>query len=105
MESGGSNAVELEPAKETRIHRRRPYKADGFIALQSGFQFPVETINLSARGARLRLKASVILPDRFVLEVFSPDDTKIKRCECARRWQTGLEVGVRFISSQIIPLA
>ena len=81
---------------EQRRADRLPMKTDGRIVMASGFKLPFNVIDISPRGAKIKLTQYVVMPDTFVIEIFSPDRTKLKRANAHRQWQRNSDVGVRF---------
>ena len=76
----------------------------GTLILDTGFKLPFLVKDLSQRGAKILLSRTSILPESFVVEIISPDRSKIKRCKAARQWQRGALAGIRLLSSQTIQL-
>lgn len=89
---------------EKRTENRSDIFTDGRILLASGFKIDVHVLDLSTRGARLRLDAVFVLPDQFTVEIYCPDRTKMKVCKASRRWQEHKLAGVKFHSARTVPL-
>ena len=97
-------APENGDAAENRAHPRFEINTTGTLMLETGFKIPFVVKDMSQRGAKLLLQHSVVLPQRFTIEIVSPDKRKIKRCKSSRQWQRGPLVGVRLLSSETIDL-
>lgn len=89
---------------ENRAHPRFEINTSGTLKLDTGFKIPFVVKDMSQRGAKLLLQHSVVLPQRFTIEIVSPDKRKIKQCKATRQWQRGPLVGVRLLSSETIDL-
>ncbi len=86
---------------ENRKLHRHEVATRGRVALPNGFKFDMTVRDFSRRGARLSAKRFVVLPDHFTVEMYSPDERRLKRCEAQRRWQKGHALGVQFLSSSV----
>ncbi len=91
-------------ATDKRACARKPLPAEGQVRLPGGFHLDIKNRDISPRGARFHLKNHVVLPDTFELELLNPARTRIKRCQCQRRWQRRSEVGVRVLSYEVVSL-
>lgn len=49
--------------------------------------------NISTGGAKLSFGANARMPENFLLQI----DTENLEVECERVWQTGVDMGVRFL--------
>ncbi len=92
-------------SEDLREHDRVDIHTDGRIILPNGFIIPIAIKDMSRRGARVNLKNYMILPERFTVEIFSPDRTKLKTCNSTRQWQKRNDAGVHFIDSRTISVA
>ncbi len=101
-----SDAVVPEDAdmSEHRAHPRFDVNTTGTLILETGFKIPFVVKDMSQRGAKILLSKTLVLPDRFIVEMVSPDRQKIKRCKSSRQWQRGPLVGIRLLSSETIHL-
>ncbi|MEL6473708.1 MAG: PilZ domain-containing protein [Pseudomonadota bacterium] len=93
-----------QDTQEARRAERYDLPSRGELLLPMGGRVKFEVNNISRIGAAIKLANYVIVPTEFIVEIESPDRTKLKRCECRRVWQSGGRVGVRFLSSQVTPL-
>lgn len=89
---------------DRRITPRYDMATDGQVVMMSGARVPFKIVNISQRGAQLRLEKMVVLNSEFMVDVFSPCRTKVKRCDARRTWQKHGLVGVKFITSRVIDL-
>lgn len=89
---------------ESREHPRFAVNTTGTLILETGFKISFVVKDMSQRGAKILLQNSIILPERFIIEIISPDNRKIKRSKAARQWQRGPLVGVRLLSAETISL-
>ncbi|MEQ8559677.1 MAG: PilZ domain-containing protein [Henriciella sp.] len=87
-----------------REYPRFDISTNGTLVLDTGFKIPFVVKDMSQRGAKLLLQHSVVLPERFTVEIVSPDKRKIKRCKSSRQWQRGPLVGIRLLSAETIEL-
>ena len=97
------------PTREdgTPEHREFPrfeINTNGTLTLDTGFKIQFVVKDMSQRGAKILLQNSVMVPERFTVEIVSPDNRKIKRCKANRQWQRGPLVGIRLLSSETIHL-
>lgn len=53
-------------------------------------------LDVSAGGARLKLKAEIDVPTEFILLLSKFDGSMRRRCAIA--WQTEAQIGIRFLS-------
>ena len=90
--------------EDNREHPRFDVNTTGTLILETRFKIPFVVKDLSQRGAKILLSKSLIVPDRFIVEILSPTGNKIKRCKAQRQWQRGPLVGVRLLSSETIEL-
>ena len=97
-----SDAETTQP--ENREHPRFDVHTTGTLKLETGFKLNFAVKDMSQRGAKILLESSVILPERFTVEIISPDKKKIKRCKSSRQWQRGPLVGIKLLSSETIVL-
>ena len=103
MQSSKSEKTSASVADE-RVYPRYEINTTGTLILETGFKIPFVVKDLSQRGAKILLQKTTILPQSFVVEITSPDKSKIKRCDAARQWQRGPLVGVRLLNSKTIKL-
>ncbi|MEE9380407.1 MAG: hypothetical protein V3V03_03295 [Hyphomonadaceae bacterium] len=85
---------------ELRTHDRTDLHTDGLILLPNGFRIPIAIKDMSKRGAKVNLKTYMILPDKFAVQIYSPDRRKLKHCNCTRQWQRRNDAGVHFLDSR-----
>ena len=89
---------------ERRGSQRFEMATTGQIILMSGARISFNIEDISERGARLRLSKMVVLTSEFLIDIFSPCRTKVKRCNVRRTWQKHGVVGVKFVTSNVIEL-
>lgn len=89
---------------EHREHPRFNVNTSGTLILETGFKIPFSLKDLSQRGAKILLSKTLVLPERFIVEIVSVDQQKIKRCKSHKQWQRGPLAGIRFLSSETIHL-
>ncbi len=102
--SDAQAVLQTDTSADSRSEARRDIFTDGRILLASGFKVDVHVLDLSTRGARLRLDTVFVLPDQFTVEIYCPDRTKMKVCKASRRWQEHKLAGVRFLSARTVTL-
>ncbi|GGB58561.1 PilZ domain-containing protein [Henriciella pelagia] len=90
--------------EEYREHVRFQINTTGTLILESGFKVTFVVKDISQRGAKLLLSNTFVVPEKFIIEIVSPDHQKIKKCKAAKQWQRGPLLGVRLISSETITL-
>ena len=76
--------------------RHRTLKAGRIEVNGHASTFDCMIRDMSARGARLVLKAVWIAPEKFDLLVLNPNTGKSDRHACLTAWQKGTVIGVRF---------
>ncbi|RKX57412.1 MAG: hypothetical protein DRP29_08490 [Thermodesulfobacteriota bacterium] len=86
--------------RDKRYYTRYRVRLDGIIAHEKGLNFPVEILDISAEGARL--KTDVIAPihvgDRIYLLIKWKSKIKVKaEIRWMKKKENFLEFGVRFI--------
>lgn len=91
-------------SSDQRASDRFNIATDGLVVLQSGARVPFKVIDISQRGARIRLSKMMILSEKFRVDIISPDRMKVKRCDCVRQWQKTADVGLKFLTSETIQL-
>lgn len=83
------------PAADKRAEQRRRVLKAGIIAFNDRFTtLPCAVRDLSANGARLRVKGSVTVPNGFELIV----ELDGLEADCEVVWRKETEIGVRFLS-------
>lgn len=103
MQKSENEAYSAEAADE-RDYPRYEVNTTGTAILDTGFRISFVVKDLSQRGAKILLNKTTILPHTFVVEITSPDKTKLKRCDASRQWQRGPLVGIRLLNSKTIKL-
>lgn len=93
-----------ENEEHNREHPRYAVNTTGTLILDTGFKIPFVVKDMSQRGAKILLRSSIILPAHFVIEIVSPDKSRIKRSKASRQWQRGPLIGIRLLSSETIRL-
>ena len=96
--------MSLAEDEERRTVDRFEIATEGHIILPSGSRVPFSIVDISQRGAQLRLNQLIVLPSEFIIDVMSPDRKKVKRCDCKRTWQRNWMLGVKFITARMIEL-
>lgn len=89
---------------DERDFPRYEVNTTGTAILETGFKITFVVKDLSQRGAKILLNKTTILPQTFVVEIMSPDKSKLKQCNASRQWQRGPLVGIRFLTSKTIKL-
>jgi hypothetical protein len=79
---------------ELRKSPRRKFHYNATIIIERGAEpFPCAIVDISESGARLQLKNSSELPERFVLLLTKGSGP---RRDCKIVWRDGLLIGVQF---------
>lgn len=86
--------TEAEPAERRATVRRRVVRAAEIVLDDQAGSVSCVLVDISTKGARLRVPAEVILPDTFQIEVAALS----LGSRCRLRWRRGGEIGVEFLT-------
>ena len=86
--------------RDKRYYTRYRTKLEGKVALEKGFAFPVEVLDISAEGARLRTDSQIPLFQGDIINIVIKWKSSIK-AKGEIRWvkeeRPYIEFGIRFI--------
>lgn len=95
MPAQAASLTPLDLHDDRRAHQRTTVMRDGQAFRPDGLAASVLIVDISAGGARIRVRGGHALPDDFVLA--DPHTFQAHRCTVA--WRRDAEVGVRFLRS------
>ncbi len=85
--------------RDKRYYTRYQVRLDGLVAHQDGFNFPVEILDISAEGARLKSETYIPIKKGDIIHLLIKWETKIK-VKGEVRWvkedKFSIEFGVQF---------
>ena len=85
---------------DKRYYTRYRTKLEGKVALEKGFTFPVEILDISAEGARLRTDSQVPLFQGDIINIVIKWKSSIKakgEIKWVKEERPYIEFGIRFI--------